>query len=139
MRSRCTCASNAQFANYGGRGITVCERWGKFENFLADMGRRPSNGHSLDRIDNSKGYTPENCRWATSSQQNRNKRPYKARQPSEKKILVTHDGRTQTVSAWLAELGMTYMGYKRRRLHGSTIEQAATAPKAPPGPPPRAM
>lgn len=61
--------------NYAGRGITVCERWQSYENFLADMGRKPSPKHSLDRINNNGNYEPGNCRWATLIQQRANRRP----------------------------------------------------------------
>lgn len=73
MVARCRRPSHKKYADYGGRGITVCDRWLKFENFFADMGDRP-DGRSLDRVNNSKGYSPENCAWRTISEQNSNKR-----------------------------------------------------------------
>ena len=73
MKGRCYNPKNASYRRYGGRGLTVIERWrNSFEAFLEDMGRRPSPQHSLDRIDNSLGYFPENCRWATAVVQKRN-------------------------------------------------------------------
>lgn len=73
MLARCKNPNAAAYPYYGGRGITVCKRWQKYENFLLDMGERPSPAHSLDRIDTNKNYTPSNCRWATRSQQQKNK------------------------------------------------------------------
>lgn len=79
---RCTNSNHKQYADYGGRGIAVCERWTSFANFYADMGERPP-GKSIDRIDNDKGYSPGNCRWATAKEQQANRRKRKPRSKSE--------------------------------------------------------
>lgn len=73
MRQRCLNPMNARYSYYGGRGITICERWSSYEHFLADMGRRPSREYSLDRINNEGNYEPGNCRWATTAEQNANR------------------------------------------------------------------
>lgn len=74
LRNRCNNHNNKNYIDYGGRGITACERWDDYANFLADMGRCPSPAHSIDRIDNERGYEPGNCRWATKSEQSQNRR-----------------------------------------------------------------
>ena len=75
LKSRCLDAKNKDFRNYGGRGIAVCDRWlDSFENFLADMGPKPSSMHSIDRIDSDGSYEPSNCRWATPKEQQSNTR-----------------------------------------------------------------
>lgn len=76
MKDRCLNPNCQSFKNYGGRGITVCNRWLQYENFLADMGRKPSPAHSLDRINNDRGYSPSNCRWATQKEQTNNRRQF---------------------------------------------------------------
>lgn len=74
MKSRCNNPSHQHYARYGGRGIRVCDRWNVYANFLADMGERPA-GKTIDRINNDGNYEPSNCRWATASEQQRNKSP----------------------------------------------------------------
>jgi hypothetical protein len=91
MLTRCNNPKFKQYADYGGRGIKVCERWREFENFYADMGEPPSPSHSLDRIDNSLGYSPENVRWASRIEQANNKRNNR---------LITCNGETHTLSDW---------------------------------------
>lgn len=100
MLRRCLTPSHKQFPLYGGRGITVCDRWRKsFENFLADMGRKPSPSHSIDRIDNDAGYCKENCRWATQKVQVNNRR---------NTIVVSHQGKTRNLLDWSAALAIPY-------------------------------
>lgn len=97
MHSRCRHRTARSYPNYGGRGIAVCERWGSFENFLADMGPRPSPRHSIDRIDVNGNYEPSNCRWATRIEQARNTR---------KNRIITVGGATMCLAEWSEMTGV---------------------------------
>lgn len=120
MKGRCLNPKSPGYPGYGGRGITMCARWqGSYETFLADMGRRPSPKHSLDRIDNDKGYEPGNCRWATQREQERNKRSNRR---------VTFRGKTQTVTEWAEETGINFHTIKGRLNRGWSPEKALTTP-----------
>lgn len=106
--------------SYRDRNITVCARWRKFDNFLQDMGRRPSPEHQLDRIDNDVGYTPENVRWVTRTEQMRNKR---------NNVLVSYNGQTRCIAEWSEITGIPYRTLLMRiqRSHW-TPEKALTTP-----------
>lgn len=120
MLFRCNVASCSAYSNYGGRGIKVCERWNRFDNFYADMGDRPSPQHEIDRIDVNKDYTPDNCRWVTVKEQQRNRRS---------NVMITYEGRTQCIAAWAEERGMTTMQlWRRLRNKKWTIHEAMTVP-----------
>jgi hypothetical protein len=103
MKRRCLNPKATQYAYYGGRGIMVCNRWrDSFETFLADMGQKPSNGHSIDRIDVNGHYEPGNCRWATRLQQVRNTRRSRLNDRQREQIAwLVRSGRYSR--AWLAE------------------------------------
>ncbi len=92
MKARCSDPKNSNWQRYGGRGIGVCERWrDSFENFFADMGRRPTPDHELDRIDNNGGYEPGNCKWSTRLEQANNRSNTR---------LLAHRGETHSLAQW---------------------------------------
>lgn len=120
MRKRCLNPKDKDFKRYGARGITVCERWNNengFLNFLKDMGERPPR-MTIDRIDNSGGYTPENCRWATSKEQANNTRS---------NHLLSYEGKTKTLSQWSDHLGINEDALRRRiYIYKMPIKKAMT-------------
>lgn len=122
MKTRCRNPNPKRACHkwYRDRGIDVCERWAaSFETFLADVGLPPTASHSLDRIDNDRGYEPGNVRWATSKEQVRN---------SRKVLMMTHDGFTGTLTDWAARLGITPTTLSWRLRHW-TQERALTSPQ----------
>lgn len=116
MLQRCRDPKAPEFPRYGGRGIRVCARWRDYANFLADMGRRPSKQHSLDRIDNDGWYEPFNVRWATDAEQNSNKRTNR---------YVMFAGARLTFAQFSDMLGLHRVTTRRRLLRGETPEQIA--------------
>lgn len=116
MLNRCYLASFRGYEDYGGRGITVCDRWSaSFEAFLEDMGAQPSAGYSLDRIDNSGNYEPSNVRWASKKEQAANRRTNR---------LLTYKGKTMCIAEWARELGIHRVALRHRLMSGWPIERA---------------
>lgn len=117
---RCTNPNVKNWNDYGGRGITVCDSWLMFENFYADMGKRPSKNHSLERINNNSGYCKENCRWATRLEQGANKRNNRR---------LTAFGKTQHLAEWAREFGIHHATIKARiDNYGWSVEDAIATP-----------
>lgn len=114
MRNRCENPNHVSYKNYGGRGIKVCTRWRKFKNFIADMGRKPSTKHSLERINVDKGYAPSNCKWATLKEQARNTR---------RNRRITYQGKTLTVAEWAEVTGYGDETIRGRAARGLTPEK----------------
>lgn len=122
MRQRCSNPKNSSFKRYGARGIVVCERWQKFENFLADMGPKPvgpKRFFSVERKNNNGNYEPSNCKWATQTEQSNNRRSNR---------IVSWNGVTKTVTQWASELGIKVqtLGYRIR--DAWPVEEAFTRP-----------
>lgn len=166
MIDRCSRPAHTEWRNYGGRGVSVCARWKNFSLFLADMGERPSAQHTLDRVDNDRGYSPENCRWATRKEQMRNtrqndllivdgsalcqvdaavavgvsrdrlkrlnRRGFKLSTDDRHFLqtvhtngrLLTFRGRTQSVTHWALELGISRNAIYKRLSRGWSVEAA---------------
>ena len=118
MWQRCTNPNQPRYKDYGGKGIFVCDRWKNFANFLNDMGEAPPET-TIERIDNLKGYTPENCIWATRKVQMRN---------TSRTRLIEFNGKTQCVLDWAKEIGLEESSL-RERLAKWTVEKSLTTPK----------
>jgi hypothetical protein len=119
MLNRCRNKNLYQFKDWGGRGISVCERWLKYENFLNDMGEA-APGSSIDRIDNDGNYEPKNCRWATVQQQNRNKKSNRN---------LTFNGKTKCLKDWADDIGIDQTSLSER-LEKWDLQRALTQPRS---------
>lgn len=120
MKQRCFNENHKSYADYGGRGITVCKEWvDSFDRFYADMGEPPSETHTLDRRDNDGSYSPGNCRWATTEEQHLNR--------SDNSYL-TLNGVTKTQAEWSRITGLSRLTIQQRRKRGWTDEQTLTLP-----------
>lgn len=122
MKTRCFNPKDKHYRDYGGRGITICDRWlgpKGFENFVRDMGPRPSSAHKIDRIDNDGGYAPDNCRWVTQREQNRNYR---------RNLVVTVDGQPLCLADACTKRGANYHLVYARLQRGWDLERAICAP-----------
>tara|TARA_R110002096_G_scaffold66682_1_gene162143 strand:- start:9361 stop:10032 length:672 start_codon:yes stop_codon:yes gene_type:complete len=119
MKKRCENPNSKDSKNYSERGISVCERWSKYENFIEDMGVKPSSEYTLERKDNDSGYSPENCVWATRQEQNKNKRT---------NVTITIDGATKCLSDWAKESCVTRETIHARVKKGWSYEDAIMTP-----------
>jgi hypothetical protein len=115
MLSRCYNKANKKYKYYGGRGITVCDGWrNSFENFLGDMGPKPSKNHTIDRFHNDGNYEPNNCRWATAMQQNSNRRTV---------VMIALEEEMVCLSEFCRRLNLVYPTTLRRIHTGWTVEE----------------
>lgn len=116
IKSRINDPNDINYPHYGARGIRICQRWERsFANFLKDMGMPPTNLHSIERLDNEKGYFPKNCAWIPRSEQNRNKRNSR---------MVEFNGVKKCIAAWAEELGLPYITLHSRLTRGVPVEKA---------------
>ncbi len=122
MITRCENTAVKCYSRYGGRGITVSPEWrASFAQFMADMGPRPDRKYSIDRLDNDKGYSAENCAWRTASEQANNRRC---------NTSITYNGKTMTVRQWSRHLGGDINTVYKRLRAGWSPELAVSAPRA---------
>lgn len=120
VKRRCFNMNDASYPAYGGSGVMMCRRWSEsFEAFLTDMGNRPSPQHTIDRIDNTKGYEPGNCRWATRLEQAQNKTNNR---------IITLNGISNVSAEWARVTGIHRATIEFRLDHGWSVEDALTVP-----------
>ncbi|HQV54297.1 MAG TPA: hypothetical protein PLX17_02230 [Chitinophagaceae bacterium] len=114
MKARCGRPNHPQYPDYGARGIFVCDRWiSSFENFILDMGDKPSEKHTLERVDNDKEYSPENCKWDTRPNQNRNRRS---------NVYIEYNGLNLCIQDWAILLNTKFMNIKNALVRGKTFD-----------------
>lgn len=119
MMQRCYGKNASNYKYYGALGITVCERWHDYATFLSDMGECPDRTMTLDRLENSRGYEPGNCKWSTQAEQNRNRSHC---------VQLTFNGVTKNVTDWAGDVGMSANALNQRLYLGWSIERALTQP-----------
>ncbi len=121
MKQRCLNPRNDRYADYGGRGIKICERWLSFANFFADLGPRPNRSYTHERNNNELGYAPENCRWATKKEQSRNRRS---------SVILSAFGQTKHLADWKSDpqLACRPDAFEKRLATGWSLERAFTTP-----------
>jgi hypothetical protein len=123
-KERCSNKKHPRFCQYGGRGISMCKEWkGNFLTFWNDMGKRPTEKHTLDRIDNNKGYSPDNCRWATYTEQNNNRTI---------DHLIDYNGKTWTRAELARFSGVHSCTIRDRLAAGRSVEEAVSVGRLPP-------
>ena len=119
IRKRCLNPNSHAFHNYGGRGITICKKWDKFENFLKDMGKRPSTAYTVERVNNERGYSPSNCRWILRSEQGKNTR---------RTVKIKIRGEIKCVIDWCKFFNISPQSYYRRLKKGLSPVEALSRP-----------
>jgi hypothetical protein len=119
MRQRCNNPNCRDYRWYGGKGVTVCEEWNDFINFYSDMGDPPGPGYSIDRIDPTKGYSKDNCRWATHRQQVNN---------CSSNVLISYNGETKSAGEWSKDTGIPEDALRQRKRLGWSDEEVITTP-----------
>ena len=120
MKQRCCDKSHISYKNYGAKGITICEEWmNSFENFIKDMGERPDGDYSIERANGNGNYSPDNCFWATRTEQNNNRGNYN--------VLIEHDGKSLTRDQWAEITGIKATTIRKRLSLGWDVAKALTA------------